>query len=135
MRVKRLAKQFIRYAAVGAIAFIADFSVLSVIYKVLLRNFRYGLFVGTAAGFIVGTVVNYCVSKRVVFSKDTSRTKNVIIEFLIYAVIGLFGLLLTEAGMYLGVEVLLFNYIATKILVAGLVLIWNFLARRFLVFK
>ena len=50
------------------------------------------------------------------------------------AIIGLFGLLLTEAGMYLGVEIMLCNYAITKIFVAGVVLLWNFLARRFLVF-
>lgn len=135
MRVKNLIVQFIRYAIVGGIAFVADFSTLSIVYKVLLKNYQYGLFFGTAAGFIVGTIVNYCISKRFVFSKDTSRTKNTFLEFLIYAIIGFLGLLLTELGMYLGVEILLINYAVTKILVAGMVLLWNFLARRFLVYK
>ena len=135
MRVKHLITQFVRYSVVGGIAFIADFSTLSIVYMVLLNNFKCGLFLGTAAGFIVGTIVNYCISKRFVFSKDTSRTKNTFLEFLIYAIIGFLGLLLTEIGMYLGVELLLINYAVTKIFVASMVLLWNFLARRFLVYK
>lgn len=135
MRIKNLIAQFFRYCVVGGIAFVIDFSTLSIGYKVLLKNFQYGLFMGTAVGFIVGNIVNYCISKRFVFSKDTSRTKNTFFEFLIYIIIGLFGLLLTEVGMYLGVEILLCNYAITKITVAGIVLLWNFLARRFLVYK
>ncbi len=135
MKVKNLITQFVRYTIVGGIAFIVDFLTLSIIYKILLYNFHYGLFLGTAAGFIVGTIVNYCISRRFVFSKDTSRIKNIFFEFLIYTIIGILGLLLTEVGMYIGVEVFLFNYAITKILVAGVVLLWNFLVRRFLVFK
>lgn len=135
MRAKHLITQFVRYALVGGIAFIVDFLTLSFVYKIILFDFRYGLFLGTAAGFIVGTIVNYCISKKFVFSNDTSRTRNTFLEFLMYAIIGLFGLLLTEAGMYLGVEIMLCNYAITKIFVAGVVLLWNFLARRFLVFK
>lgn len=107
MKVKNLINQFVRYAVVGGIAFVVDFLTLSIVYKVLLYNFNYGLFLGTAAGFVVGTVVNYCISKKFVFSNDTSRTTNTFLEFLMYAIIGLFGLLLTEGGMYLGVKILL----------------------------
>ena len=135
MRVKHLITQFVRYVFVGGIAFIVDFLTLSFVYKIILFDFRYGLFLGTAAGFIVGTIVNYCISKKFVFSNDTSRTKNTFLEFLMYTIVGFFGLLLTEAGMYLGVEIMLCNYAITKFFVAVIVLLWNFLARRFLVYK
>lgn len=135
MRVKHLITQFVRYVFVGGIAFVADFLTLSFVYKILLCDFHYGLLLGTASGFIVGTIVNYCISKKFVFLNDTSRTKNTFLEFLMYTIIGFFGLLLTEAGMYLGVEIMLCNYAITKFFVAGIVLLWNFLARRFLVYK
>lgn len=135
MRAKNLIIQFFRYTIVGGVAFIVDFLTLSIVYKVILKGFRYGLFVGTAVGFMVGTIVNYCLSKSIVFSKDTSRTKDTFFEFLLYTVIGLFGLFFTESGMYLGVDLLKCNYAITKTIVAGIVLLWNFLARRFFVYK
>ena len=135
MKLKDLLIQFLRYSIVGAVAFIVDFVTLSIVYELILEKYRYGLFVGTAAGFISGIAVNYCISKKFVFSQNESRTKNSFVDFLIYVVIGIIGLLITEGGMYLGVELMLLNYAITKVVVAGIVLIWNFLARRFLVYK
>ena len=127
--------QFFRYVLVGGIAFVADFSTLSLVYQVLLQGVRYGLLIGTAAGFVVGSVVNYCVSKKWVFAQNASRAQNPVLDFILYVFIGFLGLLLTEFGMHLGVQVWMCNYAATKVVVAGIVLLWNFLARRFCVYK
>lgn len=135
MRSKKLLIQFLKYSVVGCVAFVADFLTLTLVYRVLLTHWPYGLFAGTAAGFVVGTVVNYGISKKMVFQQAASRAKKVVTEFLGYALVGLIGLLLTELGMYLGVEMLACHYGFTKTLVSGLVLIWNFLARRFLVYR
>ena len=49
--------------------------------------------------------------------------------------VGLIGLGLTELGMYVGVFVFNWHYIVTKILVAALVLVWNYIGRKLFVFK
>lgn len=49
--------------------------------------------------------------------------------------IGIMGLFLTEAGMYAGVELFNMNYLLTKIIVAVLVLLWNYIARKVLIFR
>lgn len=133
--VKDLLTQFFRYTIVGGIAFIVDFSILSIVYKLILKDFAYSLFIATATGFIGGIIVNYIISKRFVFVQDTSRTKSSVFDFLMYVIIGFLGLLFTEVGIHFGVEILGCNYAVTKIVMACLVLLWNFLARRFLIYK
>ena len=54
---------------------------------------------------------------------------------MVFGVIGLVGLGLTELGMCLGIECLGWNYMVVKILVTGGVLMWNYLGRRLIVFR
>lgn len=135
MKLKQLFFQFLKYAVVGAIAFVADFLTMALVHKYLLPNWTLSLYAGVAAGFIVGSVVNYVLSGKLVFSGMESRTNSRVNEFLGYFLLGLIGLGLSELGMYVGTELLCWHYGFVKILVAGAVLVWNFLARRFLVYK
>ena len=52
-----------------------------------------------------------------------------------FAVIGAIGLLLTEGGMFLGYQLLHINYMIVKLFVAAFVLLWNYGARKILIFK
>lgn len=55
--------------------------------------------------------------------------------FLIFAVVGLIGLALTELGMMLGVALLGDAFLLPiKIVVAGLVMVWNYLGRKIFVY-
>ena len=42
---------------------------------------------------------------------------------------------MTELGMYVGTELLFMNYMLVKIVVTGIVLIWNYLGRKIFIFK
>ena len=55
-------------------------------------------------------------------------------SFFLFAIIGIMGLSLTEVGMYTGVQFLNINYLITKITVAIIVLIWNYVIRKILIF-
>ncbi len=91
-----------------------------------------------AAGFVAGLTTNYLLSSLFVFlsekQKERSKKKS---AFFLYAAVGLVGFGFTELGMWLGS---LFTgndglwYILVKCLVAGLVLIWNYLGRKILVY-
>lgn len=135
MRSKQLIVQFVKYTVVGGIAFVFDFLTMVLVHRVLLNAWEFGLYIGVAAGFIVGSAVNYLLSAKMVFSAMESRVGNKVREFLSYILLGFIGLGLSELGMYLGTKCLYWHYSIVKILVAGIVLIWNFLARRFLVYK
>lgn len=135
-KLKTLAGEFLRYGVVGGIAFIADFGSLWLTREYVFQNLRYGVYFATAAGFVVGLIVNYILSLKFVFTqaKDKGKGRDVK-SFLIFAIIGIIGLGLTELGMYLGVEKLGIHYLIVKCFVTAAVLIWNYAGRKIIIFR
>ena len=117
--------EFFRYAVVGGIAFLADYGTLFLFQELIL----------TAAGFIVGLIVNYVLSLTFVFRrKDNCGSGKSVAAFLIFTVVGVIGLGLTELIMYLGTELLHISYLIVKIAAAAIVLVWNYVGRKVLIF-
>ena len=85
-------------------------------------------------GFVVGTVVNFVISKILVFKMDEAKM-GVKGEFVGFAVIGIIGLGIKELLMLLFVNVLLINNYVAWIVSALLVLIWNFAGRKIAIYK
>jgi putative flippase GtrA len=134
---KALFLEMFRYLIVGGLAFIVDFGVL-----VLCREFifteavPFGLYISTAAGFIAGLLFNYVFSILFVFeSAKKSRAGRSVKDFIVFTLIGVIGLLLTEVGMYVGADLLGQDYRLVKIVVTAIVLLWNYLGRKLLIFK
>ena len=128
--------EFFRYALVGGIAFLADFGALVGVQELFLKSYACGVYVATVAGFIVGLIVNYVLSLAFVFTSENDRGRGRDVgSFLIFGVIGLAGLGLTELGMWTGIEVLGWNYMIVKVMVTGAVLIWNYLGRKLIIFN
>ena len=137
MNKKAIFKEFIRYVFVGGTAFFVDIATLYFFKtKIFLGLGDMGIYISTALGFLAGLVFNYIFSLTFVFksAKDQKKGRN-IFSFFLFFVIGIIGLLLTEAGMYVGVEFFNINYLMTKVVVAILVLIWNYVARKVLIFR
>lgn len=132
-----LIKEFFRYVIVGGISFLVDFGTLTLFEEVILgQQEDWRIFVSTAAGFAVGLVVNYILSLIFVFrSSDNKGSGKSVGAFLIFALVGIIGLGITEGLMHLGVNVLNFHYMPVKIVSAGIVLVWNYLGRKILIFK
>jgi len=131
-----LAYEFMRYAVVGGIAFLADFGTLVGTKELLFKDWPSGVYVATVFGFIIGLIVNYWLSLIFVFTakKDQGKGRN-IGAFIIFGIIGIIGLGLTELGMYIGIELLAWNYMLVKIFVTGAVLVWNYLGRKIIIFR
>ena len=55
-------------------------------------------------------------------------------EFIVYAIIGVIGLALTEGLMVLMLEVIGIYYMIAKVIAAIIVLLWNFIARKVLLY-
>jgi putative flippase GtrA len=121
-----LAVQFLRYVAVGGVAFIIDFLVLN---GGLALGLHYIL--ATIVAFLVGLLVNYCLCVLWVWSGTQARSCK---DIFIFALIGAGGLLLTVAFMWLAVEMFSWDVRISKIIIATLVLLWNFSLRRIFVF-
>ena len=67
--------EFLRYAVVGGVAFLADFGTLVATQEYLLSNLRHGVYIATVFGFVVGLAVNYALSLCFVFTQKKDRGK------------------------------------------------------------
>lgn len=121
--------QMFRYLFVGGGAFIIDWGSLFV-FKTIGLN----LYVSTALAFVLGLVANYLLSKAFVFKAEKSNVGN-IAEFIIYGVIGVIGLGLTELLMFILAEKIGIHFLIAKIIAAAIVLVWNFVARKLILYR
>ena len=127
--------EFLRYAVVGGIAFLVDFGTLVACEELVFKRLSFGVYLATVCGFVAGLLMNYFLSLRYVFVQEKDRGKGRSFgAFVVFGVIGLVGLGLTELGMWFGIECLVWNYMIVKILVTGCVLMWNYLGRKLIVF-
>lgn len=120
--------QFFRYIFVGGFAFLADAFTLWLCEKWM--NYM----IAAAIAFVVGLAVNYALSILFVFS-ESSKVKNKVKEFVVYGIIGLIGLLITEGIMYLFTDVFGLYFLISKIIAAVIVLVWNFAARKVVLYN
>lgn len=125
----RLLVQFVRYFFVGGFAFVVDFGLLYILTE--YAGLHYLL--SATLSFISGLLVNYIISCIWVFSN--SKFKNRLVEFLFFAAIGVVGLLLNDALIWLFTDCIGTHYMFSKIVAAAIVYLWNFFARKYLVFR
>jgi putative flippase GtrA len=122
---------------VGGASFLIDAAALALFREVLLPELGgYRLYAATAIGFTAGLVFNYFLSLSFVFrAAKNNKTGRTAAAFALFALIGAVGLGLTELGMYAGTALLGLHYLLVKILVTGIVLVWNYLARKVFIFR
>lgn len=120
--------QLIRYVVSGAIAFGVDFTVL----WILTDFFDFYYLTSSVISFMFGLAASYLTSATWVF--DEKRLSNKAIEITIFGIIGGIGLLLTSFFMWLFTSVLLIYYLYSKILTTAIVFIWNFIAKKKILF-
>lgn len=121
--------QLFRYTLVGGTAFLLDFSALFLMTRFL--GVHYLISAGLA--FTLGVVTNYLLSITWVFS--IHRVENRVAEFGIFTVIGVVGLGLNEIFIWFFTEKTGLHYLLSKIAAAFFVYLWNFLGRRFILFR
>jgi len=138
--------EMLRFAIVGVISFILDTAVLVLVLRVvfngpenpvMLAGFTFDshLAIATAAGFALGVTVNYILSVLFVFQtakEGKGRGLKAMILFLIIAVI---GLILTEWIMHIGMSGMGFLELPVKIAATVIVTGWNYISRKLLIFK
>ena len=129
--------ELLRYGIVGGISFLADFLLLYILRETVCSGSMAGLYLAAVGGFLGGILVNTCLSVRFVFRAPSvvqrRRGRNMR-DLMIIVCIGVIGLLLTELGMFIGVELFWLNYLFVKVIVAGVVMFWNYAARKIWVF-
>lgn len=124
--------QFLRYFVTGGLAFIVDFGVFSL----TLYYFDVHYLVANLIGLMAGNVVNYLLSLGWVFSAEKRKMeKHRMLEITVFVIISLVGMGLNELLMLLMVGFADLNEMFSKVMSAGVVLVYNFLARKFILFK
>jgi putative flippase GtrA len=123
-----LALQFLRYLVVGGIAFLADFGTLAL----LTSNCGWHYLQAAAVAFTIGLAVNYTLSVSWVFKVRAIKNRRV--EFLLFALIGLAGLGINQLLLWLLTDGFHLHHLESKLVTTAAVLVWNFAARRLLLF-
>jgi len=121
--------QFSRYVVVGGLAFLIDVGSLYSLTE--FGGFHY--LISAAVAFLLGLLTNYCLCRLWVFDRRTMESAT--LEFVIFAAIGIVGLGLNEVIMWFTAEVIHLHYLIGKVISAGIVLIWNFGARKLILFR
>ena len=123
-----LYKQLLRFVVAGGLSATLEFASLIVLVE------KFGAFYLTAniMSFALANVLNYLLSRNWVFIKGKHSTR---IEFLSFFLVVTVGLLLNQAVMWALVEKFAMDYKISKIFAIGIAVIWNFFAKKFLVFK
>ena len=125
----KLLVQFVRYFFVGGFAFVVDFGLLYILTE--YAGLHYLL--SATLSFIAGLLVNYIISCLWVF--NGSKFKNRLVAFLFFAAIGVVGLALNDTLIWLFTDCIGTHYMFSKIVAAAMVYLWNFFARKYLVFR
>ncbi len=116
--------QLFRYTIVGGLAFVVDFSTLYLLTEYAGLHYL----VSATVGFLIGLVVNYLISVKWIFRQRRFAQRSV--EFTIYGWIGVIGIGLNLAIMWLLTEQMGLHYLGSKVVSAMVVFLWNFFARK-----
>ena len=121
--------QLFRYAIVGGVSFVVDYGLLYLLTE------RVGLhyILSATISFITGLIVNYLISIHWVFR--THKLQNRTTEFLLYAIIGIVGLFFNNLLLYVFTDCVQLHYLISKLVAAAIVLIWNFVGRKWILFR
>ncbi|MDO4890549.1 MAG: GtrA family protein [Coriobacteriaceae bacterium] len=122
--MRTLAAQFMKFGVVGAIAFVIDYGLLAVLTELFGVNYL----VSATISFTVSVIFNYLASMRYVFTHKEGMSRRR--EFTIFVVLSVIGLLINNACMWAGVELLGIHYLIVKIGATAIVMVWNFVTRK-----
>ena len=140
--------EIIRFLIVGGLATIIDFLAMGItlycfnpdlyphFYNVWINGGNpsaLATIIGSAIGFIAGLIFNYIFSIIFVFQeKGNSQTTK---GFIIFTLLSLGGLFIHILGMYLGYNILGINEWVVKIFFTLVVLVYNYITRKVVIFK
>lgn len=130
----KLFLEFFRYILVGGSAFLIDIGVMY-LFKEFIFQGKY-LYLAVFIGYCAGLIYNFVLSCKYVFENGFDKIKDKeISSFIIFTIIGIIGLFLTEILMKIFVGFIGIYYVFSKILTGAIVMFWNYIARKIIIFK
>ena len=125
----RFRRQLIRSVGVSLVSFGLDFGILALLTEA--AGLHYLLSAGIS--FLLGTTLSWLLSVRWVFDLRTRSSK--LLEYGLFVMVGVVGLGLNEALLWLFTDRAGLYYLLSKIIAASLVFFWNFGMRKALLFR
>lgn len=122
--MKKLIAQIMKFGVVGVIAFVIDYGLLIFLTEV----FGIDYLVSATISFTISVIFNYIASMRFVFSHKEGLSKRR--EFVIFIILSVIGLVINNAFLWIGVDILGVDYRISKIIVTAIVMMWNFVTRK-----
>ena len=131
---KKNIKQFFSYFCVGGISALVEWILFFLLEYFLNLQYLLAVFIS----FLFSTTVNYFLGRTFTF-KSSSYEKKKVKEFLFVFGVSALGLLFNFILMYIFVDIVGMNTnllkTVAKICSTGIVFLWNFLSRKFLIYK
>ena len=121
---EKLLIQIFKFGIVGGIAFVIDYVSLIVCKEV----FHLNTLLAAAIAFTISVIYNYIASVKWVF--DVNKEKNEKTNFVIFIVLSIVGLIITEIIMWFGTDVMKISYLIIKIVATAIVMVFNFITRK-----
>lgn len=127
-------RQFISYFGVGGVSALVEWLVFSILEYLLDLPYL----VATVIAFLVSTTTNWFLGRKFTFKNSSFENKRAKELLLIFFVSGI-GLAMNMLLMLLFVEVIGMKTnllkIVAKIMSTGIVFMWNFLSRKYIIYK
>ena len=111
------------------VAFAVDFGLLVLLTEVVHLHYL----ISNIIAFMTGTSLLYILSVFWVFSRRAIQSKH--LEYWLFILIGAVGVGFNELFIWLFTEKVHIYYLYSKIIAGSIVFFWNFLSRRFILFK
>lgn len=129
-----LIRHIFKYGLVGVLAFLAEY--FSFIYLISAITSPYSLLVAQSVSFGVGLIVSFTGSRLFTF-KDVSRlyTYSVSKQISSYIVLAVINFFLSNMAIFVVIQYLFVRPSIAKLFVMTMVVVWNFLLFKKLIFK
>ena len=128
-------KQFLSYFSVGGVSALVEWTLFALLLYLLDMTYP----VATTLAFIVSTTTNWYLGRTFTFKDSEAYKGKSVKEYLLVFLVSAIGLGFNILLMYFFVDVLGMNtkimQTSAKVISTGIVFIWNFLSRKFLIYK
>ena len=123
-QTEKLLIQIFKFGIVGGIAFLIDYIVLFCCKEFIGLS----VLLSAAIAFTVSVIYNYIASVKWVF--DVNKEKSAKKNFVIFIILSIIGLIITEIIMWIGSDIMKINYLIVKIIATAIVMVFNFITRK-----
>ena len=128
MQLKQTTIQFFLYLVVGALATVVEWITFYLFDVIFGIHYTFS----TALAFAVSTFSNWGFGKLILFRQKSQNVAGEIFKIYLISVI---GLLMNIAIMFVAIEKIGISDMVSKIIATCIVFVWNFLIRKFWIYK